>query len=713
MNRTVREFYKAVEGVKTKKTGGYDVQATVRRVEDGVAWVHIPDGVDETPARLTINAKEGDVVQVRIVNGRAFLVGNASAPPTDNTEAIKALSQADVATQAAAIARLKAEEATTDAARAHAAADAAQESADDAAQAAGNAQTSATTANTAANNALQGLSTVESVVDVVNWFNEHKTASTDTTVDPSKTYYSYDAQTGALTKLDPDGTEDPSALGWYEMSDAVADYVATHVATTADGLSVLSAANGWRVLISSGGGNYSAGIYMIDPNGNIAQQTTINGVEFNTGRAVKIGDQTAYINFDGNGNINVIGANMTIGGQNNQNGVLTVKDALNYTIGTWDNTGFQANTIDGYFKVDRIYGKVTLNTTKEKPFIIENASYGRAEYNCERISMYNVNSPDDPSVYISGSDGRGYIGIYSNTSADNGIFLRGSYSTSTDGDYPVIILRGSTIGSNSLYSRNPRIEFQNAGNSQVLGLIFTDYDTVQSPASLTLAGNQGGEYFIAPNIEATSHIYAVHSDSSEVRVKVKNSLHEGNLTVNNSGLFCLYSVTNRHILIQDDANGVVKVRCPNGMYCPVGTTDTDGSRVGAFQTPSATTLRVYAQKGTAGASYGGYITFTGTSSSDIRLKDNIKPVEVKALPLINSIEMKSFDWIEGQRSFKHQPIGMIADQIERLDSRLVMGGGYDSDGTPNYKVIDDHYLICYLTKAVQELSAEIERMKAS
>ena len=95
------------------------------------------------------------------------------------------------------------------------------------------------------------------------------------------------------------------------------------------------------------------------------------------------------------------------------------------------------------------------------------------------------------------------------------------------------------------------------------------------------------------------------------------------------------------------------------------------------------------------------------------MKKNIKSVEVKALPLINAIEMKSFDWISGQREFTHQPIGMIADQIEKLDSRLTIGGGYDSDGTPNYKVIDDHYLICYLTKAVQELSAELERMKAS
>lgn len=194
MNKTAHDFYRAVEGVtKNERKGGYDTQATVRRIENGIAYVHIPGGVDETPAKLTISAKAGDVVQVRVANGRAFLAGNASAPPTDNTEAIKALTQADIAAQAAGIARQRADEATLDAQRAHDAADAAQASADAAATAAGNAQqsaddaqtsadnaqTSAATANTAANNALSGLGMVESVVDVVNWFAEHKTLSSD------------------------------------------------------------------------------------------------------------------------------------------------------------------------------------------------------------------------------------------------------------------------------------------------------------------------------------------------------------------------------------------------------------------------------------------------------------------------------------------------------------------------------------------------------
>ena len=65
----------------------YDTKATVRRIEDGKAYVHIPGGVDETPVDLTIDAKAGDTVQVRVSGGRAWLVGNRTAPPTDDTTA--------------------------------------------------------------------------------------------------------------------------------------------------------------------------------------------------------------------------------------------------------------------------------------------------------------------------------------------------------------------------------------------------------------------------------------------------------------------------------------------------------------------------------------------------------------------------------------------------------------------------------------------------
>lgn len=88
MTQTVNMLY---DLIKRDKKRGYDTTATITRVEDGTAWIHIPGGVDETPAKLTINAKAGDTVQVRVANGRAFLVGNASAPPTDNTVANQAV----------------------------------------------------------------------------------------------------------------------------------------------------------------------------------------------------------------------------------------------------------------------------------------------------------------------------------------------------------------------------------------------------------------------------------------------------------------------------------------------------------------------------------------------------------------------------------------------------------------------------------------------
>lgn len=89
----------------------YDTKATVRRIEDGKAYVHIPGGVDETPVDLTIDAKAGDTVQVRVSGGRAWLVGNRTAPPTDDTEAIVAKAVARLADQNASTAKTAAEEA--------------------------------------------------------------------------------------------------------------------------------------------------------------------------------------------------------------------------------------------------------------------------------------------------------------------------------------------------------------------------------------------------------------------------------------------------------------------------------------------------------------------------------------------------------------------------------------------------------------------------
>ena len=91
--KTLKDLLSSLKIAGKPKTSAYDTQATVTRIEDGTAWVHIPGGVTETPVKLTISAKAGDVVQVRVSGGRAFMVGNASAPPTDDTVATGAVRQ--------------------------------------------------------------------------------------------------------------------------------------------------------------------------------------------------------------------------------------------------------------------------------------------------------------------------------------------------------------------------------------------------------------------------------------------------------------------------------------------------------------------------------------------------------------------------------------------------------------------------------------------
>lgn len=89
------------------------------------------------------------------------------------------------------------------------------------------------------------------------------------------------------------------------------------------------------------------------------------------------------------------------------------------------------------------------------------------------------------------------------------------------------------------------------------------------------------------------------------------------------------------------------------------------------------------------------------TSSDIRLKENIRQTEVEALPIINQIGLYQFDW---KQDGLHQKIGFIADYLEQQDEHFSVGGGYDDDGIMNVKAVDNFYLMGYVVKGMQELS---------
>lgn len=89
----IRSLQSAMEAKQTPTP--YDAPAVVTRIEGGAtAWVKIAGSDTETPVKLTIDAKTGDTVQVRVGGGSAWLTGNQTAPPTDDTKADKAMEQA-------------------------------------------------------------------------------------------------------------------------------------------------------------------------------------------------------------------------------------------------------------------------------------------------------------------------------------------------------------------------------------------------------------------------------------------------------------------------------------------------------------------------------------------------------------------------------------------------------------------------------------------
>ena len=287
-NKIVTDLADAVN--QTAGTSAYDTTAEVIRIEDGTAWVHIPGGIDETPVTMSVNAQEGDTVRVRVAGGQAWIVGNDTAPPTDDTEAenakekaVQAQKTADVAVQDAERAKKAADAAQESADQAAIAAASAQSSADEAQTAADEAKTQAVTATNYANNALTQLSVVEDVVNVLNWISEHGTytLTEDTEVIADKYYFTRE---GEGTELSPyvyavvtNPESDPSEAGYYELSDvdeSIANYISMHLALTDEGLFLALDGNGYKLKVTN------TGMYVVDPEGTVVASystTTVIG----------------------------------------------------------------------------------------------------------------------------------------------------------------------------------------------------------------------------------------------------------------------------------------------------------------------------------------------------------------------------------------------------------------------------------------------------
>lgn len=85
------------------------------------------------------------------------------------------------------------------------------------------------------------------------------------------------------------------------------------------------------------------------------------------------------------------------------------------------------------------------------------------------------------------------------------------------------------------------------------------------------------------------------------------------------------------------------------------------------------------------------------NQSDLRVKTNIQDSKIDGLAVLNSIDMKEFDWIA---TGEHEPIGIIAQQLAVLAPELIQE---EKDG---HLTIKTTKLIFYLIKAIQQLSPQ-------
>ena len=129
---------------------------------------------------------------------------------------------------------------------------------------------------------------------------------------------------------------------------------------------------------------------------------------------------------------------------------------------------------------------------------------------------------------------------------------------------------------------------------------------------------------------------------------------------------------------------------------PIASAASNNGRVAFLQGASGNKISIRAQYGKSDFSSA---TFTA-SSSDIRLKEDVKDSSVNALSKIMQMQIREFNW---KQTGVHQELGCVADELELIDPLLTVGGGYDDDGTMNIKSIDTLLLSKYAIKGIQEL----------
>ena len=271
----------------------------------------------------------------------------------------------------------------------------------------------------------------------------------------------------------------------------------------------------------------------------------------------------------------------------------------------------------------------------------------------------------------------GYQAGYSNTTGSYNVFIgpQAGHSNTTNNSsvciglnsgYTTTGYQNTFIGTNSGYSVT-------TGNRHT---IVGGYN-----------GNQGGLDI------TTANNYIVLSDG------------DGNprVAINSSGYLSQIAADSR---IYQGNNGTFTTGADNTVFSPAAQSGIAMSYSGTSNVPF---LRFWNGSGQTGGIYVSGSNTSYNTSSDYRLKENVKPM-TGALETVTQLKPVIYDWI----SDKSKGQGFIAHELQSVIPDCVTGekDAVDAEGKPVYQGIDTSFLVATLTAAIQELKAEVDALKA-
>ncbi|MBE7728091.1 MAG: hypothetical protein E7244_27990 [Enterocloster citroniae] len=208
----------------------------------------------------------------------------------------------------------------------------------------------------------------------------------------------------------------------------------------------------------------------------------------------------------------------------------------------------------------------------------------------------------------------------------------------------------------------------------------------------------------------------ITSKSGNEWMKISESVMTGGYSSTTHGLLDLSAQTASgsstiYDVVLEAKKYNLRLKAPSGKFIYVNQKGYDYPAVGTSGSDNTGRILALYRVTSSGTTYLGVTNFSNNTlfctmtSSDARLKEDIKDSIVDALSVINAIEHKSFRYKSGGERAN----GYIAQQLETLEDNFVFEAPQNDGST--IKQVNTFEVLTYATKAIQELSAKVEALE--